>query len=160
MRANDTNSSGTGTALLGIVAVLLGGLVGTIGLIRQAGEMGPKVGDIVTFDPLDQMPRTMQARIAAIPADNTPGVACALDVRVMHANGGSVIVEAREPGPSFGYRIHWSGVHSSGDAADCGATADLLVNIDDLETLAMAAGGFGVSATKHLGTTWRTASAE
>lgn len=160
MRANDTKSGGAGTALLGMAAVLLAGVVGTIGLIQQASELGPKVGDIVTFDPMDQMSRNMPALIAAIPADNTPGVACALDVRVMHANGGSVVVEAREPGSSFGYRVHWSGVHSSNDAADCGATADLLVSLDDLEILAMAAGGFGVSASKHFGNLWRTASAQ
>jgi hypothetical protein len=135
-------------------------VVGTVGLIQQAGEMGPKVGDIITFDPLDQISRSMFVPIAAIPAGNTPGVACALDARVMHANGGSVIVEARAPSSSFGYRVHWSGVHSSNDAADCGATADLLVNLDDLEMLAMAAGGFGVSATRHFGGFWRTASAE
>jgi hypothetical protein len=159
MRANDTKSGGVGTALLGIAAVALAGAVGTIGLIQQAGELGPKVGDIVAFDPLDQMPRDMQVRIAAIPAENRPGVACALDARVMHANGGSVIVEAREPGANFGYRVHWSGVRSSNDAADCGASADLLVNIDDVETLAMTAGGYGVPASKHSFTFWRTASA-
>ena len=160
MRANDTRSGGAGTVLLGTAAVALAGMVGTIGLIRQVGELGPKVGDIVTFDPMDQMSRDVRARIAAIPADATPGVACALDVRVMQANGGSVIVEARQPTAGFGYRIHWSGEHSSNDAADCGTTADLLVNLDDLETLALAAGGFGVPASKHPGTFWRSASAQ
>jgi len=160
MRANDTQSGGAGTILLGIAAVALAGMVGTIGLIRQVGELGPKVGEIVAFDPMDQMSRDTRARIAAIPADDKPGVACALDVRVMHANGGSVIVEAREPSASFGYRVHWSGERSSNDAANCGATADLLVNLDDLETLAMAAGGYGVSASKHPGSFGRVASAQ
>lgn len=160
MRANDTKSSGPGTALLGLVAVALAGLVGTIGLVNQADQLGPNVGDIVAFDPLDQMSHDMRARIAAIPADDRPGVACALDVRVMHANGGSIVVEARKPGSSFGYRVHWSGEHSSNDAADCGATADLWVGLDDLETLAIAAGGYGVRVSKHSGSSWRTASTE
>ena len=91
------NSSGAGTVLLGIVAIALAGMAGTIGLINQVGELGPKVGDIVSFDPLDPMSRDMNARLAAMPADERPGMACVLDVRTMHANGGSVIIEAREP---------------------------------------------------------------
>ena len=68
----------------------------------------------------------------------------------MHANGGSVIVESRDPRPSFGYRVHWAGTHSSTDGADCGASADLLVNLDDIELLATAAGGYGATASKHV----------
>ena len=97
MRANDSKSSGAGTVLLGIVAIALAGMVGTIGLIRQVGELGPKVGDIVAFDPLDPMSRDMHASLPAMPADGQPGVACVLDVRAMHASGGSVVIEAREP---------------------------------------------------------------
>jgi hypothetical protein len=156
MRANDTKSSGAGTVLLSIAAVGLAGMVGTIGLIHQVGELGPKVGDIVAFDPLDGMSRDMHARIAAIPADNSPGVACVLDVHAMHANGGSVIIEAREPRSTFAYRVHWSGERSSNDGADCGGSADLMVNIEDVETLAMAAGGYGVPDSKRLGNFWRT----
>ena len=73
-------------------------MVGTIGLIHQVGEFGPKVGDIVSFDPLDaRSSRDMQARLPAMSADGQPGVACVLDVRTMHADGGSVVIEAREP---------------------------------------------------------------
>ena len=46
MRANDTKSGGASTVLLSIVAVGLAGMVGTIGLIHQVAELGPKVGDI------------------------------------------------------------------------------------------------------------------
>ena len=60
MRANDSKSSGVGSVLLGVVAIALAGMVGTIGLIHQVGELGPKVGDIVVFDPLDSMSRDMQ----------------------------------------------------------------------------------------------------
>jgi hypothetical protein len=155
MRVHDTKTSGAGTVLLGIVAVGLAGMVGTIGLIHQVGELGPKVGDIVAFDPLDRMSRDMHARIAAIPAADSPGVACVLDVRAMHASGGSVIIEAHEPRAAFAYRVHWSGERSSNDGADCGGSADLLVNIEDVETLAMAAGGYGVPDSKRLGNFWR-----
>ena len=150
MRANDGHSSSTGTLLLGIVAIALAGMVGTIGLVHQIDDFGPKVGDIVSFDPLDPISHDMHARVAAMPVDDKPGVACVLDVRTMHANGGSVIVKSREPQPSFGYRVHWAGAHSSNDGADCGASADLLVNLDDVELLAMAAGGYGAPASKHV----------
>ena len=126
MRANDSNSSGAGSVLLGIAAIAaLAGMVGTIGLIHQVGELGPKVGDIVAFDPLDPISRDMHARLLSMVAGDKPGVACVLDVRAMHTNGGSVIIEAREPQPSFGYRVHWAGVRSSDDRTDCGASADL-----------------------------------
>jgi hypothetical protein len=151
MRANDSKSSGVGTVLLGIAAIGLAGMAGTIGLIHEVGEFGPKVGDIVSFEPLDPISRDMHARLAAIPADDRPGVACVLDVQAMHAGGGSLVIESRDPATSFGYRVHWAGTHSSNDAADCGASVDLKVNLDGLETLAMAAGGFGVPAAKQAG---------
>ena len=160
MRANDSNSSGAGTVLLSIAAIALAGMVGTIGLIHQVGELGPKVGDIVAFDPLDAMSRDMHARLPAITADNKPGVACVLDVRAMHANGGSVIIEGREPRTSFGYRVHWAGARSSNDGADCGSSADLMINLEDVEVLAMAAGGYGVPASKQSSILWRSAAAQ
>ncbi len=160
MRANDSNSSGAGSVLLGIVAIALAGMVGTIGLIHQVGELGPKVGDIVSFDPLDPISRDMHARLPAMSADDKPGVACVLDVRAMHSTGGSVIIEAREPRGSFGYRVHWAGARSSNDGTDCGPSADLLVNLEDIEVLAMAAGGYGVPASKQSGVFWRSAAAQ
>jgi len=160
MRLNDSKSTGAGTVLLSLVAIALAGMVGTIGLIHQVGEFGPKVGDIVAFDPLDAISRDMHARLTAIPAGRAPGVACVLDVRAMHAGGGSVVIEAREPRAGFGYLVHWAGGPSSNDGADCGTSADLLINIEDIELLAMAAGGYGVPAARHAGIPWRSASAQ
>ena len=92
-------------------------------------------------------------------ANGQPGVACVLDVRTIHANGGSVIIEAREPRADFGYRVHWAGARSSDDGANCGSTADLLMNLEDIEVLAMAAGGYGVPAGKQAAFSWRSAAA-
>ena len=160
MRAHDSKSNGTGTVLLSILAIALAGMVGTIGLIHQVGELGPGVGDIVSFDPLDPISRDMHARLTAMPADDKPGVACVLDVRTMHEVGGSVVIEAREPGANFVYRVHWAGPHSSTDGADCGASADLRVNLEDVEVLAMAAGGYGVPANRHAGIVWRSSAVQ
>jgi hypothetical protein len=148
MRVNDGKSSGLGTVLLSMAALALAGMVGTISLIHQVGELGPKVGDIISFDPLESMPRDMKARIAASLADDPRGTACTLDVRTIHANGGSLIIETRVPGTTPLYRVHWAGPRSSMSGADCGTSAELMLSQDDLEVLAMAAGGFGASARK------------
>jgi hypothetical protein len=79
MRAKDRHSSGAGTVLLGIVAIALAGMAGTIGLINQIDDFGPKVGDIVSFDPLDPMSRDMHARLTAMPVNDKPGATCVLD---------------------------------------------------------------------------------
>jgi hypothetical protein len=149
MRVNDSKSSGLGTVLLGVVAVALAGMVGTIGLLHQVGALGPKVGDLISFDPLAPISADMRARLPAMAADDRPGVACVLDVRTIHANGGSIVIEAEEPRPRFGYRVHWAGPRTSNGAADCGTSADLLVNPEDIEILAMAAGGYGPLAAQH-----------
>ena len=47
MQANGRDLSGLTSVILGTVVIALAGMVGTIGLLRQAGELGPKVGDIV-----------------------------------------------------------------------------------------------------------------
>jgi len=159
IRANASKSSGVGSILLGIVAVALAGMVGTVGLINQVGELGPKVGDIVTFDPLRAMSRDMRAQLPAIAAEGGPGVACVLDVRTMHTSGGSLIIEAREPRASFGYRVHWAGERSSSGGTDCGSSADLFVNPEDIDILAMAAGGFGVPGGNTTSSFWHSVAA-
>lgn len=106
------------------------------------------------------MSRDMKTRVTAIYAEGKPGASCVLDVRTMHAIGGSLIVEARQPQPAFGLRVHWAGRRSAAEGADCGSSADLLVDPDDSEVLAMAAGGFGTAASKRMGLTfWRSSAA-
>ena len=151
MQAKGSNSSGVGGALLGIAAFALAGMVGTLSLLREVGELGPKVGDIVAFDPLRQFSRDMKAQIAAMPADGGSGAACVLDVRAIHATGGSVVIEAKQPGTRTAYRVHWAGPRTSESATDCGSSAELLLGLDDIETLAMAAGGYGATAGKLTG---------
>jgi hypothetical protein len=148
MQANGSNWSGVSSVILGVVVLSLAGTVGTIGLLRQIGELGPNVGDIVSFDPHETLSRDMQTKIAATRAGDRTGATCILDVSAMHAGGGSVVIESRQPETNSGYRVHWAGAHSSDDPANCGASADLLLNQEDIEILALAAGGYGVSARK------------
>jgi hypothetical protein len=90
----------------------------------------------------------MKAQVAATPGDNRRGGSCVLDVRIMHANGGSLIIEARQPQTRPRFRTRWARGTSSIDGANCGSSTDPLLNQDDIEVPAMAAGGFGVAARK------------
>ncbi len=160
MRANENKSRGLGSILLGMAALALAGMVGTIGLLQHVGKLGPKVGDIVAFEPVDSFSRDMKARVEAVATDTRLAAKCVLDVQAMHASGGSLVIEARLPQTQHGYRVHWAGRHSSDDGTDCGSSAELLLNQDDLEVLAMAAGGFGVTAAKLAhGSMWNASSA-
>jgi hypothetical protein len=150
IHANGSNSSGLSSIILGMVVLALAGTIGTIGLLREVSEFGPKVGDIVSFDPLDTLSHDMRAKIDATRVGDRAGAACVLDVGAMHAGGGSVVIEAALPQTGSGFRVHWAGARSSNDPADCGASADLLLSQEDIETLAMAAGGYGVAPRKLL----------
>jgi hypothetical protein len=143
VQAKDSNSLGVGSILLSIAAIALAGAVGTVSLLQNVGELGPKVGDIVQFDPSRRASVDDKAQIHARPA-LAQLAGCVLDVRAMHDGGGSVIVEAKEPGDRPSFRVHWAGQRTS-NARDCGSSAELLLDQDDIETLAMAAGGYGVS---------------
>jgi hypothetical protein len=145
---NDSKVSGIGTVVLGMVAIALAGMVGTIGLIREVGTLGPRVGDIVAFDPQDWISRDIKSHVTAVPADRI-GIACDMDVQAMHAGGGSIIIESRRPETGSAIRIHWAGMRTATDATNCGSSTDLMVDQDDMEILALAAGGYGPSAAKH-----------
>ena len=120
-------------------------MVGTIGLINQIDDFGPKVGDIVSFDPLDPMSRDMHARLPAMPVNEQAGRRLRPG-RADHARQRRQrdrrVRETRGPASATGC----TGPERTAatDGADCGASADLLVNLDDIEVLAMAAGGYGV----------------
>ena len=86
MQANGSNWSGVSSVILGVVVLGLAGTVGTIGLLREIGEFGPKVGDIVSFDPQATLSRDMQTKIAATRVGERTGTACVLDVS-RHARG-------------------------------------------------------------------------
>src|SRR6478752_2938012 len=102
MQVNDNKFSGIGSVLLGMTALALPCMVGTISLINQVSELGPRVGDIVSFDPTEPFSRDMRAQLTATPTDSRRGATCILDVKTMHDTGGSVIIEARQPQTPLG----------------------------------------------------------
>jgi hypothetical protein len=73
-----------------------------------------------------------------------------LDLATMQKSGGSLVLERRGSEPDRLYRAHWSGLRTSQDAEDCGSQADLVLSRTDIDTLATAAGGFGVDHTSVL----------
>ena len=158
MQAKDSNSTGVGGVLLSLVAVILAGAIGTVSLVQNVGDLGPRVGDIVAFDPLRTASVDSTAQLPAVAAEASLA-GCVLDVRAMHAGGGSVVIEAKQPGERPRFRVHWAGQRTSA-SRDCGNSAELLLNQDDIEALAMAAGGYGAEAHRLGGTRQRRPGAE
>jgi hypothetical protein len=146
MRArHQEKAKGAYTVTLLVMLILLVGLVGLAGAIRlaqSAAEFGPQVGDIVAFDPARRVPRDAPARMTVQREAAAP---CVLELHTLHRLGGSLVVESRSPRPNRLYRVHWAGTASAEGPGNCGAEADLTVDEETLEQLAMAAGGFGPS---------------
>ncbi len=137
------------TLLIVVLAAPLTACAGII-LLLQTIEIGPGVGDIVTFDTNTTTENLSQLRVTAgyAPAvwpNEQATRSCVLNPSVMLANGGSLVIEAREmTRPPF-YRVHWSGKRTDQGTGDCGSSADLTVPLKELRVLANAAGGFGVA---------------
>ncbi len=147
MRAHDDKSTGLIPATLLAVVVALVGLASAVKIARTAVDLGPAVGDIVQFDPKSYLPTDMHTQVAATRADAS---GCTLDIEAIHRAGGSLVVEQRyHAGQSPRYQVHWAGRRSAEGAADCGREADLMLDDSNLDLLAMAAGGWGVTH-KHI----------
>ncbi len=150
-RSNHLVLLAVGVVLVGMAA--LSGALGLAGLVRVSG---PAVGDIVAFDANFGVPEDVPDRLSVMRADGTP---CQLDLRVMQRVHGSLIVDAATNGattngaatggspPSF--RLHWTGAHSSLDAGDCGATAEIVASDRVMAALLIATGGVGVGPGKR-----------
>lgn len=129
------------TAVLAVVVALVG-LGGAIRLAQSAANLGPQVGDILAFEPSRHLNYDSPPQVIA---DRGKMPQCVLDVGVIHRLGGSLIIESRSPMPNRIYRVHWAGQHSSNGSTDCGASAELQLSTENLDVLALAAGGYGVS---------------
>ncbi len=138
-----SDSTVFGTAVLGCtIAVLLASAVAVISTVRS-WDIAPRVGDIAVFRPDAQFMADWQVtagmspdRTGALPVTAT----CVLRPDIMTANGGSLVVEARNTASSL-YRVHWSGPHTSLGGSDCGRAADLTLSRADLQMLINAVGG-------------------
>jgi hypothetical protein len=108
-------------------------------------QVGPDIGEIVTFNPTDGPKRWEQAGIPALYAfASTRRPSCVLMPSVISATGGSFVIEAKEVSRPPVFRLHWSGQRTDLGAQDCGRSADLILPLNQLRALANVAGGFGV----------------
>ena len=141
MRAHRGNtSSGLLTAALLAIVASLTGVAGAVKLAQTAVNWAPGVGDMISFDPRAAMSDDLQRQtVLARNAERE----CMLDLDTLHKTGGSLVIEARMPGNPPRYQVRWAGTQSSPDQYDCGASAELTLDSANLDTLAMAAGGWG-----------------
>jgi hypothetical protein len=143
---NDGKSCDLYTALLGMVLIGTITSVGIVGLQRLADALAPQVGDIVSFYRTERGGTDTPTRIKALHTGGMRAVGCILDVHVMRASGGSLVIEGLQFTPGRSYRVHWAGARTSDGGTDCGAAADLVLSRVDVVALKSAAGGPGIPA--------------
>ena len=123
-------------------------------------ELAPHVGDIISFGPGGMASRDTQAQIAVMRGNDLHAVPCILDVRIMMASGGSLVIEAAEPNPDRSFRVHWAGPRTSADGTDCGRAADMQLSRTDIGVLDFAVGLMGATGKEQvLSSPWSAAMA-
>jgi hypothetical protein len=122
-------------------------VAGATSLISALATSGPRVGDIITFDlsadAATAVPDAADQDVRLV-VDRLNRPACILDLDTITHRGGSMVLEARIPGVTRAFFLHWAGERTSSDADNCGNTADLVVDRRDIDILALTAGGYGV----------------
>jgi hypothetical protein len=132
--SNDLYAVLGGVGLVGLVIAVL-----IAGGMRLAHEMGPRIGDIVCFDPTGPRSVETSAQITVLSADAVHS--CVLDVGVIRASGGSLVIQSTQPEPNPSFGADWAGPLTSDGKTNCGASANLWLNQADIVALKLAAGG-------------------
>jgi hypothetical protein len=117
-----------------LIAIILAGSVAMVSAAQRL-DLAPKVGDILVFRTGNSL-NDWEFTVVKV-----PDVSCKLVPAAM--GGGSLVVEERVAATQT-YRVHWAGLRTSEDAADCGHSADLVVQREQLQLLANFVGGPGV----------------
>ena len=126
--------------LLGTVMLLVYASMADLG--EALARMGPQVGDIITFR---AQPVATSGPGTRLTVARVAGGPCALDLTLLRAGQGSLIVEQQGVGPERLYRAHWAGRRTSRDGDDCGGEADLLLKRSDLDALGTAADDYAIA---------------
>jgi hypothetical protein len=116
---------------------------GAVSVISTLAIFGPAVGDIIAFDPSSD-PISAASENVRLTAGRENKASCVLDLDTITHRGGSMVLEARAPGISKGFFLHWAGERTTSDTEDCGRNADLMVDRRDIDILALTAGGYGI----------------
>ncbi len=133
-----------GPAILAATTMLVGCVVTF--LLMNMDMLRPKVGDIVVFRPNTQEQDVWQIQVPTYRPTDSGQTTCVMDPATMVQQGGSLMVEARDDAtPDAQYRVHWAGAHTAKGSGDCAGSADIAVSRIDLQKLANAAGGFGIT---------------
>jgi hypothetical protein len=122
--------------ILGCVLIALS----AVNAIAAMAHIKPHIGDIVAFTPSTDPQDEDGTRLIV---HRSTQFGCILDLSVLRRSGGSLVVESQvtEAGDSF--RVHWAGERTSADNANCGRSADLVLDAQELDILALNAGGYG-----------------
>lgn len=142
---NDRKYGELHTIFVIMAIVITAGLALTAGLVRLVDTLAPQIGDIIAFQatpiPAVNTPSFTARRVIA--PDSAP---CMLDVETIQKSGGSLMVETSQFQPGRLFQVHWAGTRTSNSDDDCGSSADLLLNPNQIAALVFAAGGKGVKA--------------
>ena len=142
---NDRKSAERHTAFLVMAILITMGILWMVVLLPFTGRKAVQTGDIIAF-PVTRVPSVIAASFTARRAFVGDDRSCVLDVRAMQKLGGSLVVESSQLEPEQLFRVHWAGVRTSRGHDDCGSSADLLLNSNQISTLIFEAGGTGVEA--------------
>ena len=125
----------TGMGLVGLIVAAI-----IVSSLRLADGLGPRIGDIIKFDPSKKISPDLQEPITTASIGGVTTVSCVLDPRIMLASGGSLVINAKQSKPNGTFRVDWAGTRTSDSQRDCGANAELLLSKSDIVTLMLAAG--------------------
>ena len=142
---NDRKSVARYNAVVVMAVVITAGILLVAGLLQSADRRAAQTGDIIAF-PATRVPSISTASFTARRAIVADSMSCTLNVQTMQKSGGSLVVETAQFKPSLIFRVHWAGERTSSDRDDCGRSADLLLNGNQISALIFAAGGTGVEA--------------
>lgn len=126
-----------GDALQGLGLVCLF-ITTALALMLGLGDLparAPNLGDILAFHP--SLDNVAEPGIRLL-VHRDSGFGCVLDLGVLRQQGGSLVVVSRPSAGGGDYHLHWAGTRTSGDGADCGSDARLIVDGRDVRTLVAA----------------------
>ena len=115
-------------------------LLSAANAIAELGQATPHVGDIISFAASASQPVEDGTRLIVHRPDR---VGCVLDLGILRRSGGSLVVEKQVNDGPQSFRVHWAGKRTTADASNCGDNADLILEGQQLDTVALAAGGYG-----------------
>jgi hypothetical protein len=138
-RANNNKSNDLFISLVNVIMVITIIAVIVAGVLRFVDHFRPRPGEIISFDLAKSISPDTEPRMEVMPAGIASANSCYLDVRTMRSSGGSLVIEAIQPGPSITYRVHWAGGPTSDGRTSCGESVELLLNHAQFIALKLAA---------------------